>query len=65
MGKYQETSIPTISDSNLIAPDKVLNVYLWGSRVYGTALPDADWDIVVVLKDEAVLKKPVLSGMYL
>jgi predicted nucleotidyltransferase len=29
----------------------VLNVYLWGSRVYGTATPESDWDVIVVIKD--------------
>ena len=24
-------------------PENVLNIYLTGSRVYGTAEPDADW----------------------
>ncbi len=28
----------------------ILNLYLVGSRVYGTASPDADWDLVGVVK---------------
>lgn len=27
-------------------PEDVLNIYLTGSRVYGTAEPDADWLVV-------------------
>lgn len=33
-------------------PDTILNVYLWGSRVYGTATPTSDWDFIAVVKDQ-------------
>ena len=29
-------------------PLKVKNIYIYGSRVYGTARPDSDWDIIIV-----------------
>jgi predicted nucleotidyltransferase len=36
-----------ISESN-VHPLKVRNIYLYGSRIYGTASPDSDWDIICV-----------------
>ena len=38
--------------------DRVLNIYQWGSRVYGCARPDSDWDFVIVTKDDDVLIEP-------
>ena len=32
------------------APNKILNIYLTGSRVYGTATEDSDWDYVAVVE---------------
>jgi len=32
-------------------PSNVLNVYQFGSRVYGTATSTSDWDFVIVCKD--------------
>jgi predicted nucleotidyltransferase len=29
-------------------PLKVKNIYVYGSRVYGTARPESDWDIIIV-----------------
>jgi hypothetical protein len=38
--------------SNFDLHDKdVLNIYLYGSRVYGTASSKSDWDYIIVLKD--------------
>lgn len=31
----------------------ILNLYLWGSRVYGLATPESDWDFQLVHTDEA------------
>jgi len=32
-----------------INEDDVLNIYLTGSRLYGTYKPDSDWDFVMVV----------------
>jgi predicted nucleotidyltransferase len=29
--------------------ERILNVYQWGSRVYGTENHDSDWDFLVVV----------------
>ena len=56
----KNTFVPTLP--NLLAKlegaypgisDRILNVYLWGSRVYGTASATSDYDfIVVTVKEE-------------
>jgi uncharacterized protein len=33
------------------ADDRIVAIYLYGSRVKGTARPRSDWDVVVVLRD--------------
>ena len=33
-------------------PHEILNVYLFGSRLWGYAKPDTDWDFIVVVKGE-------------
>jgi predicted nucleotidyltransferase len=33
---------------------KVLNVYVMGSRLWGTARPSSDWDLIIVHEDSAV-----------
>lgn len=33
----------------------VLNVYLLGSRLWGTAGPESDWDFLVVVRDKAAV----------
>lgn len=50
--------------SDFAEPENILNVYLWGSRIYGTATPESDWDIVVVTKDDERQIVPVLSGKH-
>jgi hypothetical protein len=35
-----------------ISRDEKLNIYLFGSRVYGTALPDADYDFFIITTDD-------------
>ena len=35
--------------------EHILNVYLWGSRVYGRSRPESDWDFTLVLDDEVKL----------
>eukprot|EP01012_Entosiphon_sulcatum_P058989 TRINITY_DN83247_c0_g1_i1.p1 TRINITY_DN83247_c0_g1~~TRINITY_DN83247_c0_g1_i1.p1 ORF type:complete len:619 (+),score=84.21 TRINITY_DN83247_c0_g1_i1:25-1881(+) len=36
-----------------LAEDEILNVYQSGSRVYGTAKADSDWDFVIVVRNSA------------
>jgi len=36
---------------------EVINLYLYGSRVYGTASNDSDWDFIVVCKDDITGKQ--------
>lgn len=33
--------------------DSALNIYLWGSRAYGTASPTSDYDVLIILEDLA------------
>jgi predicted nucleotidyltransferase len=37
--------------------DLILEVYLFGSAVYGNFTPDSDLDFVVVVKDQAAIKQ--------
>lgn len=57
--KKENRFVPTLS--NLLAKlegshpgisDRILNVYLWGSRVYGTASASSDYDFMVVTTKE-------------
>lgn len=41
--------------------DNILNIYQWGSRVYGTATPQSDYDFVFVLKDIGPPRPPHLK----
>ena len=34
---------------NYPAVYQILNIYLFGSRLYGTDTPDSDWDFLVVV----------------
>jgi hypothetical protein len=47
-----ETVISTIN----IPEDKILNVYVTGSRVYGTNDANSDWDFFVIVEDDADLQ---------
>jgi len=41
------------------------NIYLFGSRAYGTARKDSDYDFFVVLKDDIENKYPILEQISL
>ena len=34
-----------------IKNENILNVYLWGSRVYGTHREDSDYDLIIIFED--------------
>jgi hypothetical protein len=37
--------------------DDILNIYLFGSRLYGTATEDSDFDLMVIVRDESFDRK--------
>jgi predicted nucleotidyltransferase len=58
--------IPKISDILLVAklhPSRVYNIYLFGSRVYGTHSDNSDWDIIIVAKN-SVESIEIKSDLY-
>jgi predicted nucleotidyltransferase len=62
--------IPKISDILLVAklhPSRVYNIYLFGSRVYGTHSDNSDWDIIIVAKNsvEAIEIKSDLYNIHI
>jgi predicted nucleotidyltransferase len=42
-------TVDTIIKEVGIHPLKMRNIYLYGSRIYGTATPDSDWDIICIV----------------
>ena len=59
--------IPKISDILLVAklhPSRVYNIYLFGSRIYGTHSDNSDWDIVIVAKN-SVESIEIKSDLYI
>lgn len=58
--------IPQISDILKVAklhPSRVFNIYLFGSRVYGTHSDSSDWDIIIVAKN-SVESIEIKSNLY-
>jgi len=43
-----EISLSRILDASKIHPSRVKGCYVFGSRVYGTASEDSDWDIILI-----------------
>lgn len=41
-------TLKNIEDSVNIHPSRIHNVYIFGSRVYGTYTKESDWDVIVV-----------------
>jgi hypothetical protein len=50
LGSIKEIFIDFISTELNIDMDKVLNIYQYGSHVYGNANPDSDFDFIIVYK---------------
>lgn len=40
--------ISKIITASGLHPSRVFNIYLFGSRIYGTSTPNSDWDVVIV-----------------
>ena len=40
--------ISKIISASGIHPSRIFNIYLFGSRIYGTSTPNSDWDVVIV-----------------
>lgn len=58
--------IPKIDDiirTSRIHPSRVFNVYIFGSRVYGTSTADSDWDIIMVANN-SVESSEIRRGLY-
>lgn len=58
--------IPKIEDiirTSGIHPSRVFNVYIFGSRVYGTSSNDSDWDIIMVANN-SVESTEIRRGLY-
>jgi len=56
--------IPTLDEickAAEITIGDVMGCYVYGSRVYGTATPDSDWDIMLIT-DKTIFEKEVESG---
>lgn len=58
--------IPTVDDiirSSGLHPSRVFNVYIFGSRVYGTSNKDSDWDVIMVANN-SVESSELRRGLY-
>jgi hypothetical protein len=59
-GGKEEVSLKNVLENPQlegVPEDKILNVYQYGSRVYGVANPDSDWDFVVIVSDDTEIKE--------
>jgi predicted nucleotidyltransferase len=60
--------IPTLEQivkSSGIHPSRIFNVYIFGSRVYGTSSAKSDWDIIMVANNSVESTElPLKSGLY-
>lgn len=58
--------IPKIEDiirAAKLHPSRVFNIYIFGSRVYGTYNKDSDWDIIMVANN-SVESTEIRNGLY-
>ena len=51
-------NIQTLLTKLQLTDDEVINIYLYGSRIYGTANSDSDWDFTIVVKNECIKYSP-------
>jgi predicted nucleotidyltransferase len=62
--------IPTLDEIVKISgihPSRVFNVYIFGSRVYGTSNDKSDWDIIMVANNSvsSIEKKGELFNIHI
>lgn len=58
--------LPKIEDiirASKLHPSRIFNVYLFGSRVYGTYNKDSDWDVIIVANN-SVESTEIRNGLY-
>jgi len=58
--------IPKIEDiirAAKLHPSRVFNIYIFGSRVYGTYNKDSDWDVIMVANN-SVESTEIRNGLY-
>lgn len=58
--------IPTLDDiirTSGLHPSRVFNVYIFGSRVYGTSNKDSDWDVIMVANN-SVESTEIRRGLF-
>ena len=56
-------SLETIIQKARLHPSRVFNVYLFGSRVYGTSNEQSDWDVIVVANN-SVESTEIRNGLF-
>lgn len=52
-GAVTPVDVATLCEWLHIQPDDICFAFVYGSRLYGTARPDSDWDVYVILEDYA------------
>lgn len=56
-------TLDTIIRTSGIHPSRVFNVYIFGSRVYGTSNQDSDWDVIMVANN-SVESTEIRRGLF-
>lgn len=56
-------SLESIISAARLHPSRVFNVYLFGSRVYGTSNSKSDWDIIIVANN-SVESTEIRNGLF-
>jgi predicted nucleotidyltransferase len=56
-------SIDTIIKASKIHPTRVFNIYLFGSRVYGTYDKSSDWDVIMIANN-SVESTEIRNGLF-
>lgn len=55
--------VDNIIKASRIHPSRVFNIYLFGSRVYGTSTSESDWDIIMVANN-SVDSTEIRNGLF-
>ena len=56
-------TLDTIIRASGMHPTRVLNVYLFGSRVYGNYNPNSDWDVIMIA-NTPVESREIRNGLF-